>query len=49
MFVGVALLSGVVYLVMLVVMVVRAYSHLRTSQRSMSHLSSQAQERAKVN
>ena len=42
------MLSGVVYLAMFVVMVARAYRHLRALQSNLSHLSPQAQERAQV-
>lgn len=48
MFVGVAMLSALVYLVMFMVLVVKAYAHLRTRQRNVSQLSPQAQERVKV-
>ena len=48
LFVGVATLSGVVYLVMFVVMVARAYRHLRDRQTNISHLSPQAQKTAQV-
>ena len=47
-FVGVALLSGVVYLLMFLVMVVQAYHHLKSRQTNLSNLSASAQERAKV-
>jgi hypothetical protein len=48
LFVGVATLSGVVYLVMFVVMVARAYRHLRDRQTNISHLSPQAQKTAQA-
>ena len=47
-FVGVAVLSGVVYLVMFLVMVVKAYRHLSSQQSSISHLSPPAQQKARV-
>ena len=43
-----AFLSAVVYVVMFLALVVRGYIHLRSRERSLSQLSAQARESAKV-